>query len=240
MRNILVIGVCLVLLTAGPALATKGGNKPPPVDLEAELQEETEVGIAADANLLNQITAEETARQTSDIDLQNQIDNIQLGASGGLKLYDANDQFVGFLVDNSPTGSEEGNYQFSITAYNPTFGGIIYYWQDYDISSDSGGNQLPDGILHYLTDDCTGPSYLKVQNWVSPVTKTLGYIKEVDKYFFVDSLVLAFNSTDIKARFYNSVCEPISYNYSPIYLYEYTEVDSPLNFPLALPLSIEQ
>ena len=55
MRNILLIGISLVLLTAGTALAGKGGNKPPEVNYEAMINAETQARIDADADLQNKI-----------------------------------------------------------------------------------------------------------------------------------------------------------------------------------------
>jgi hypothetical protein len=75
MKKILVIGVCLILVTAVTALAGKP-VKPPPVDYEALIDAETDARIAADADLQTQITAEETARIDGDTALQTQIDSV--------------------------------------------------------------------------------------------------------------------------------------------------------------------
>ena len=99
MKRLIVVLIALLVLPS-VTLAAKGGNKPPEPDYEALIAEEAATREAADIVLQSNITAEETARQDGDADLQSQIDTLQGNQGVGVvQVYDSSDQYLGFLMD---------------------------------------------------------------------------------------------------------------------------------------------
>jgi hypothetical protein len=241
MRNILLIGISFVLLTAGTALATKGYNSGGgKFDAEAAIQAEKNARIAADADLQNQITAEESPRIDGDADLQNQIDNNQIGASGGLKLYDANNQFLGFLMSYD---GGNGLKEFDAKVYNPTFGGIIEWNQRYSEQDGIKFRLRNDGQQLFSNADCTGLTYADVGCCGMGTIKTLREFYGSKEFFIVTDGPFWVSSDDIKSRTSHDVndqvyCEPIHYNDTQIELYEYKIVEAPFSFPVTNPVRI--
>jgi hypothetical protein len=229
-KKIAVVIVLLVLpsITFAGKPEKPGGGK---VDLEAALATETQERKDADA----------------DAGLQGQIDDINTGTTGGLKLFDANNQFLGILINYETHGTDwiDDQYDyFTATVYNPTFDGIVYWRQYYISSNPTVIIDLPEGELFYLTDNCTEPSYIGATNWLTSFTKNLGYIPAIDKYFFASGPRLTLNANeDIKSRLLiDGSCSP-GPGGGPgdtLHVYEYSLVEAPFNFPAATPLKIDQ
>ena len=188
-----VLMLIVLFVIPNVALAVKpdnpGGGK---FDAEAALQAETDARIAADA------------------DLQTQIDNIPAGGSGGLKLYDADNQFLGYIMSVSSSGSI---YRFSARVYNPSFGGIIDWVQyaeqevngEYTIYSDL----IPGGFRVFSNEDCTGLSYAWVR-YSSPslAIKQLGQFNS-GEYYIATSEVFLIPNVNIKSTlYYGDNCVP--------------------------------
>ena len=107
MKKTLLIAVSLLLILAGPALAAKGGNKPPP---DTALQDQVNENTANIQTNSAAITAEEAARQIEDTALQGQIDDILNSNTGTAPAVMYMKSKLYTTIPNCPEYWAEANY----------------------------------------------------------------------------------------------------------------------------------